>query len=52
MLRRNMRKDLVTPDEIHAKLRENDIASLDEVARMTTESDGEISVLKKNSESS
>lgn len=48
MLRRNMRKELVTPEEIQAKLRENDIASLDQVARMTMESDGEISVLKKN----
>ncbi|MDR9851747.1 DUF421 domain-containing protein [Herbaspirillum huttiense] len=48
MLRRNMRKELVTPDEIQAKLRENGIASLDQVACMTMESDGELSVLKKS----
>lgn len=47
LLRRNMRKELVTPEEIQAKLRENDIASLDEVEKMTMESDGEISVLRK-----
>lgn len=47
LLRRNMRKELVTSEEIQAKLRENDIASLDEVEKMTMESDGEISVLRK-----
>jgi uncharacterized membrane protein YcaP (DUF421 family) len=47
LLRRNMRKEFVTPDEIQAKLRENGIASLDDVATMTMESDGEISVVRR-----
>lgn len=47
LLRKNMRKEFVTLEEIQAKLRENDIATLTQVERMTMESDGEISVLKK-----
>ncbi|MBP0599845.1 DUF421 domain-containing protein [Herbaspirillum sp. LeCh32-8] len=47
LLRRNMRKEFVTIDEIHAKLREKGIGELAEVEAMTMESDGEISVLRK-----
>jgi len=44
--RRNMRKELVSQDELMATLREKGIERLDEVKRATMESDGEISVIK------
>jgi len=47
LMRRNMRKEFVTTEEIEAKLRESNATSLNEIELMTMESDGEISVLKR-----
>ena len=46
LLRRNMRKEYITPDEIMAKLREHGIDKLDAVKVATMESDGEITVIQ------
>ena len=48
IMRRNMRKEFVTLEEIHSKLRENGVTDLSRVRQMTMESDGEISVIKKD----
>lgn len=48
LLRRNMRKEYVTPEEIMAKLRENGIEKLEAVKLATMESDGEISVIPQD----
>lgn len=47
MLKRNMRREMITDDELWSKLRENGIASLDEVREAYIESDGQISIIKK-----
>lgn len=47
MLRRNMRRELITDEELWSKLRQNGIKSLDEVKEAYIESDGQISVIKK-----
>jgi uncharacterized membrane protein YcaP (DUF421 family) len=44
--RRNMRRELVTDDELKTKLREQGIETLDEVKLACMESDGEISVIR------
>jgi uncharacterized membrane protein YcaP (DUF421 family) len=44
--RRNLRKEFITSDEIHEKLREAGLERLDQVRLMYMESDGEISVIK------
>lgn len=46
MLRRNMRREFISEDEIWSKLRQAGIESLDEVKRMHIESDGQISVIR------
>jgi uncharacterized membrane protein YcaP (DUF421 family) len=46
--RRNMRKELVTLDEIMAHLREQGIESLEEVRVAQIEEDGNISVVKRS----
>lgn len=46
LLRRNMRAELITPDELWAKLRQRGVKDLSEVEAAYIESDGEISVLK------
>jgi uncharacterized membrane protein YcaP (DUF421 family) len=46
LLRRNMRREFISEDEIWSKLRQAGIESLDEVKRMYIESDGQISVIK------
>lgn len=46
MLRRNMRDELITVDELWGKLREQGVRELSEVQTAYIESDGEISVLK------
>jgi uncharacterized membrane protein YcaP (DUF421 family) len=48
VLRRNMRKEFVPMDEIESKLRENGITQISNVQEMIMESDGEISVIKKD----
>lgn len=47
MLDDNMRRMHVMPDEVHAKLRLSGVRSVNEVACVTLESTGEISVLKR-----
>ena len=46
MLRKSMRRELITEEELWAKLREQGVSSLSEVASVFMESSGEISVLK------
>jgi uncharacterized membrane protein YcaP (DUF421 family) len=47
MLRRNMRRELITVDELLAHLRLHEVASPDEVASCVLESNGEFSVIRK-----
>ncbi len=49
MLRRNMRAELVTTEELMAQMRENGIEDLDDVKRACMEADGMISVITKSS---
>jgi uncharacterized membrane protein YcaP (DUF421 family) len=45
MNRRNMRRQMITVDELMAKLREHGIEHLDDVKQANMESDGEISIV-------
>ena len=47
-LRRNMRRELVTVEDIEAKLRGVGVDDVSKVARVTLESDGEITVVRKD----
>jgi uncharacterized membrane protein YcaP (DUF421 family) len=47
MLRRNMRKELITAEELMMALREEGFTSLEEVEKVFMESDGTISVMPK-----
>jgi len=47
MQRRNLRKEFITVDELHEKIREAGLEHLDQVKMMYMESDGEISVIKR-----
>lgn len=47
LMRKNMRHELITLDELWSKLRVQGVKELDEVEAAFIESDGEISVLKK-----
>lgn len=47
MVRKNMRRELVTPDELESLLRINDVHDIDEVAAAYLEPDGELSVRKR-----
>jgi len=49
MLRRNMRRELITDEELLSKLRQESVESLDEVKSAYIESDGQISIIKKKS---
>jgi uncharacterized membrane protein YcaP (DUF421 family) len=46
ILRKNLRREMITDEELQAKLREHGIADVSEVAAAYMESDGEISVIK------
>ena len=46
-LRRNMRRELITNEELQAKLREEGVQDISEVKAMYLEADGEISVVKQ-----
>lgn len=46
MLRKNLRQELITPEEMMSHLRQLGIAKLTEVKRAYMESDGQISVIK------
>lgn len=47
--RRNLQRQFITTEEIHAKLREDGIASLKHVIEMRLETNGEISVVREPS---
>ncbi len=47
MLRKNMRAELVTAEELMAQLRENGIEDCAQVKRACMEADGMISVIKR-----
>jgi uncharacterized membrane protein YcaP (DUF421 family) len=49
-VRRNLRREMISIDELMAKLREHGIEKLQEVKAATMESDGEISVIKHTGE--
>ena len=52
LVRRNMRHEFITMDELMAKLREQGVETLDEVKIARMEGDGEISVIKKEGDAS
>ena len=45
--RRNLRREFITVDEVHEKIREAGLERLDQVRLMYMESDGEISIIKR-----
>jgi uncharacterized membrane protein YcaP (DUF421 family) len=47
ILRKNMRKEFITDEELWSKLRQNEIESLDQVKAAYMEQDGGISVIKR-----
>lgn len=47
MIRRNMRRELVTEEELTAKLRQHGVKDVGEVAEARMESDGQVSVIKR-----
>ncbi|HEX8286306.1 MAG TPA: YetF domain-containing protein [Pyrinomonadaceae bacterium] len=49
MLRRNMRKEMISTEELMSQLREQGVASLGEVKRCYLEGDGHVSVIKNES---
>lgn len=51
LLKRNLRHEMITIDELMAKLRENGVEKLEQVKAATMESDGEISVVRVDGES-
>ena len=48
MIRRNMRKEFITEDELRSQLRQNGVSDVAEVKRACLEANGEISVVKKD----
>jgi uncharacterized membrane protein YcaP (DUF421 family) len=48
MLRRNMRREFVTEEELMSALRQQGLDSVDQVKRATIEGEGAITVLKKS----
>jgi uncharacterized membrane protein YcaP (DUF421 family) len=48
LMRRNLRRELITIDELMSKLREHGIERLDDVKAASMESDGEISVIRRD----
>jgi uncharacterized membrane protein YcaP (DUF421 family) len=47
ILRRNLRREFITTEELHAKLREHAIESVEQVKISYLEADGEISVIRR-----
>ncbi|MGH9881724.1 MAG: DUF421 domain-containing protein [Pyrinomonadaceae bacterium] len=50
MYKRNMRKELITKEELLGELREQGVEDLDEVKEARIEEDGHISVIKRNAQ--
>src|SRR4030095_8539126 len=51
LLRRNMRQEMITEEELMAELRQQGVESVGEVEKSYLEGDGHISVIKKESKS-
>jgi uncharacterized membrane protein YcaP (DUF421 family) len=51
MLRRNMRIEFITEEELRSKLREEGVESLEQVKNAYMESDGQISIIQKKDRS-
>jgi uncharacterized membrane protein YcaP (DUF421 family) len=47
LLRRNLRREMITVDELMSKMREHGIENLKDVKAATMESDGEISIISR-----
>jgi uncharacterized membrane protein YcaP (DUF421 family) len=47
-MRRNMRRELITEDELMSQLREQGVERVEEVKRACLEGDGRVSVIKKD----
>lgn len=47
MLRRNMRQEMITPEELMSLLREQGVEGVEEVKRCFLEGDGKVSVIKR-----
>lgn len=50
MLRRNMRRELITDQELNAKVRQEGLESISMVKRMYLEADGEMSLIRQGQE--
>lgn len=50
MLRRNMRQEMVTPDELMAQLRQQGVEKVEEVKKCYLEGDGQVSVITNDSD--
>jgi uncharacterized membrane protein YcaP (DUF421 family) len=50
LLRRNMRRELITEEELKAKIRQEGIEDLAKVKRMYLESDGEMSLIRQDTQ--
>lgn len=50
LLRRNMRRELITEEELKAKIRQEGIEDLAKVKRMYLEADGEMSLIRKDTQ--
>lgn len=48
LLRRNMRREFITTDELMSQLRQHGIETLDQVKAATMENDGQISVIRRS----
>lgn len=48
MLRRNMRREFITDDELNAKIRHEGVEDIASVKRMYLEADGEMSLIRKD----
>lgn len=48
LLRRNMRRELITIEELMSQLREHGLESLEQVESATMEADGQISVIRRD----
>jgi uncharacterized membrane protein YcaP (DUF421 family) len=49
MLRRNMRQEMITEDELMSKLREQGVENVSEVKKAYLEGDGQVSVITDDS---
>lgn len=52
ILRRNLRHEFITDEELHSKLREHGIESIADVKKACMEPDGEVSVIPREKQSS